>query len=493
MSVDEDNYVDLSLAQKDMLIPKHVPETPTPELPVGVQTARKTLREQITGEPALPKLSVARKINVKNLYRYIMTDPMYRNSIFNMTSTFVLGGLGFVFWIIIARLYKPEDVGVATTLISVMSLLSSFTILGLHSSLPKYLPKSTNKNALINLSFIVVALLTLVVTSVFLSGLQIFSPRLLFLRSNAFYIISFILLVVFCSWNILIDSIFIAFRSTGNILIKNIIISVLKLVLPFAFIALAAYGIFASTALAFALGVISSLIILFVRFKVRPSLTFKFLLIKEISAYSLANYIVDFIINMPSLVLPIIILNVLSEKYVAYFYKASMFQTLLLVIPLATTQSLLTEGSYNEAELKQHIKKAVLTILAILTPATMVLVFAGNILLQFFGKSYATEAFQFLQLYSISTFFTALLLIANALLNIMHKIKTLVVLNVVSSIGTLWLSYTFINYKLIGIGWGWLFAQAIVGVVAIFLIIRNYSASTQLQEASPASVQKELE
>ena len=209
-----------------------------------------------------------------------------------MASTFILGGLGFVFWIIIARLYKPENIGIATTIISLMALLSSFTILGLNSSLNRYLPKSANKNELINSSFVIVTLVSLLASVIFLLGVHIFSPQLIFLRSNPFYLISFTLFVIFCSWNILVDSIFMAFRAAGNILIKNSIISVLKLVLPFALIAFGAYGIFASAASALALGVLVSLIILIFKFKIRPSISVNVSLIKETSIYSFANYIV---------------------------------------------------------------------------------------------------------------------------------------------------------------------------------------------------------
>ena len=121
------------------------------------------------------------RMNFKNVYKHVMTDPLYKNSLFDMASTFILGGLGFVFWIIIARLYKPENVGIATTLISIMTLFSSFTIMGLSTSLNRYLPKSANKNELINFSFVIVTLVTLVASVIFLLGLQIFSPQLLFL------------------------------------------------------------------------------------------------------------------------------------------------------------------------------------------------------------------------------------------------------------------------------------------------------------------------
>ena len=412
-------------------------------------------------------------MNFKIIYKHIMTDPLYRNSLFNMASTFILGGLGFIFWIIIARLYKTESVGIATTLISIMTLLSSFTILGLNVSLNRYLPKSTQKNELINSTFVIVTIVTFLSTAVFLLGLQFFSPQLLFLRSNLFYSISFILFVIFCSWNILVESTFMAFRAAGNILIKNIIISIVKLVLPFALITLGAYGIFSSTASAFALGVLISVTILITRFKIRPSMAVNIPLVRKTSAYSFANYMADFMFNMPALILPVIILNVLSAKFVAYYYIASMIQNILLIIPTATSQALLTEGSYDEHELKQHVKKAILTIFAILLPATAIIVVAGNIFLRFFGKSYALEAFSFLQLYSISTLFTALLLVSNAIMNVRHQIKSLIVANVFAAVLTLWLSYAFISGKLVGIGWGWIVGQGIAGIASLCFIIRN--------------------
>jgi O-antigen/teichoic acid export membrane protein len=239
------------------------------------------------------------------------------------------------------------------------------------------------------------------------------------------------------------------------------------------FIGLAAYGIFVSTAAALALGVVTGLSILILKFKIRPSISINVSFIKETSIYSFANYMTGFMFNMPSLVLPVIILNVLSARYAAYYYVASMIQNILLIIPLATTQSLLTEGSYDEAGLKKHVKKALITILVTLVPATAVIVFAGNILLQFFGKSYADEAFEFLQLYSASTIFTAILMISNAIMNVKHQVKTLVALNSIASILTLWLSYAFISGRLVGVGWGFILGQAIAGLISIFFIIRN--------------------
>lgn len=501
MSINNE-YTNFPLAQTETSIDQPVSRKPQPGIPSVPPTPRKTRLERLPlsettsstivdlsllptlrleaisqGLTAISQTKAHNKISLKNIYTNIVTDPLYRNSLFNMASTFILGGLGFVFWIIIARLYKTEYVGIATTLISIMTLLSSFTVLGLNASLNRFLPKSTSKNDLINSTFVVVTIATILACAIFLLGLQTFSPQLVFLQSNFFYSVSFILFVIFCAWNVLVDCIFIAFRAAGNILIKNSIISVLKLVLPFIFVALGAYGIFASAASAFALGVLAGLVILILFFNVKPSISVNVSLLKKHAAYSFASYISNFMLNMPPLLLPVIILNVLSAQYAAYYYIASMIQSILQVIPLATAQSLITEGSYDEAELRRQVKKAFVTIATILVPAILVIVLAGNILLQFFGKNYAQEAFQFLQLYSVSTIFTAILLVCNAIMNIKHQIKSFIFLNTGSSLLTIWLSYTFISGKLVGIGWGWTLGQAITGGAALFFIVRNIYAA----------------
>jgi O-antigen/teichoic acid export membrane protein len=162
---------------------------------------------------------------------------------------------------------------------------------------------------------------------------------------------------------------------------------------------------------------------------------------------------------MPSLVLPIILLNTLSAKYAAYYYVASMIQVNLQAIPSAATQALLTEGSYNETELKKYVKKAIAIISVLLIPAIALIVLGGNVVLQFFGKNYAIEGLQLLRLFSISTLFTAVLFIANAIMNVKQRIKTLVLLNIMASALTLGLSYAFISGGLDGVGWGWTLAH----------------------------------
>jgi len=72
---------------------------------------------------------------ISKFYKHFANDSLYKNSIYLMLSTAVMAFFGFFFWIINARLFKPEQVGIATTLISVLTLISTFSILGLGNSL----------------------------------------------------------------------------------------------------------------------------------------------------------------------------------------------------------------------------------------------------------------------------------------------------------------------------------------------------------------------
>ena len=48
---------------------------------------------------------------IKKIYNHFMNDSLYRNSIYLILSTAVMGGFGFIFWIIAARLFTLEQIG----------------------------------------------------------------------------------------------------------------------------------------------------------------------------------------------------------------------------------------------------------------------------------------------------------------------------------------------------------------------------------------------
>lgn len=409
----------------------------------------------------------------KNIYTQSMGDPLYRNSLFIMASTVVSAIFGFIFWIFIARLFPVENVGIATALISVMTLIGSFSTLGFNVGLIRYLPNSKSRHDIIVSSTLLVIISTILASLIYLLGIKIFSPKLSFLQTNLFYIITFTILVLGGSLNTIIESIYMAYRAAGNILVKNILTSILKLLLPFFMVSLGAYGIFAASSLSLFISVLLSGVIFMLSNRFTLYLTFKPILIKRMASYSAGNYIAGFLSQAPLLILPVLIVNILYAKAAAYYYFDSMILNLLCIIPLATTQSLLAEGSYDMNSLRDHIIKASKIIFFLLIPSIVLTYIFGGIALHTFGKNYESEAFGLLRILSISAIFMAISLLGNAILKVRKQISQLIYLNIFGFIAIMGFSYLFIHNGLTGLGWGWLIGQAFLAGGYIFVVGKN--------------------
>jgi O-antigen/teichoic acid export membrane protein len=407
-------------------------------------------------------------------YKHIANDSLYRNSIFLMLNNLIMSLLGFFFWIVNARLYSSEQVGIGTTLISVSMLISSFSILGLDSGLIRYLPTSERKNKKINTSFTLVALISLLITVIYLIFIKTFSPKLLFVRENIIFSLLFVLFVILSSLNTIIESVFIAYRSSKYVLIKNTISSIAKLILPLALLALGAYGIFTANGISIAIGFLFSFIFLILRFSYSPRLFIDRSVVKKMTKFSLGNYTAGLLGGLHTTVLPILITNIIGAKFSAFYYMAIMVAGILYFIPSATSQALFAEGSYIDDELRIHIKKAIVITSLILIPAIIILVFFGKYILLAFGKEYSAEGFRLLQLFAVSAVFIAVKNICGAILKIKNKIKEIIFIDLLTAVSILGLSYFLMPlYALKGIEIAWISGHAVTAVIFLIITKKN--------------------
>jgi len=390
-----------------------------------------------------------------------------------MLNTGVMALFGFFFWIINARLYSTEQVGIGTTLISTMTLLSSFSILGLGDGLIRYLPVSEFKNKNINTSFTIVALTSILISAIFLIFLKTFSPKLLFIKENLTFSLLFILFISLSALNEISEYTFIAYRSSKFLLIKNTISSTAKIILPILLVTLGAYGIFMSMAIATAIAFLLSLALLILRFNYLPKPAINRNVIKQITKFSLGNYTSGFIVGLPSMLMPLLITNLIGAKFSAYYYMDMMIVSLLHIIPMATSQSLFTEGSYNETELKVHLKKAIKIISMIIIPLIIIVFLFGNYILLAFGKEYSYEGFILLKLLSISGIFISVNVVGGTILKIKYKIKLMILLSFITAFTILSLSIFLLKTNLfgvIGVGVSWIIGQGVTTLIYLFLI-----------------------
>ena len=415
------------------------------------------------------------KKKISKFYNFLIKDSLYSNSIYLMLSTVVMSFLGFFFWIINARLYSSEQVGIGTTLISVMTLISSFSLLGIGNGIIKYLSTSEKKNKKINTSFALVALMSILISVIYLLFIKSLSPKLLFVRENIIFSLLFILFVVFSSLDTISETVFIAYRSSKFVLIKTTIFSIVKLILPLFLVALGAYGIFTSLGIAITIAFLFSLVFLILRFNYLPKPTIDISIVKRMAKFSLGNYFAGFIGGLPAMVLPILITNLSGFKFSAFFYMDMMIVNFLYIIPIATSQSLFAESSYSETQLKVGLLKATKIISVIIIPAIIVIFLFGNYILLAFGKEYSYEGFVLLKFLSVSGIFISINAIGKAILNIKHRIKLMILLSIINAIVTLSLSVILIKMSLfgiVGVGIGWIVGQGTTALINLFLIKR---------------------
>ena len=407
---------------------------------------------------------------VRRLRTHFLSDSLFRNSMYLMFSTAIMAFLGFFFWIINARLFTPEQIGIGTTLISVMTLISTFSLLGLGNSLIKYLPTSQRKNDKISTAFMLVGLTSLFAAIFYLVFLGTFSPKLLFVGENLFFSLLFIFFIVFSSLSLLSESIFIAFRSAKYVLVKNSVWSLVKLILPFALVALGAYGIFMSVGIAFAISFVFCLIFLIVKFNFSFKLKISLDIVKRMTRFSLGNYAAGFLGGLPAMVLPILITNSIGAKFSAYFYMDMMIANFLYIIPLAASQSLFAEGSHSETELKTHLKKTVKLISLILIPAIIAIILFGKYILLAFGKQYSSEGVVLLQMLAISGIFLSINFIGNSIFYIKHRIKLIILVNFIGASIILSLSALLAHQSLLGVGIAWIVGQGAISAIYLFFL-----------------------
>ena len=75
--------------------------------------------------------------------------------IFLMLSSVIGAGIRFVFWVIAARFYSAEDVGLASAIVSAMRMIGMLSVLGLDLALIRFIPEKEKKSETVNSALVI--------------------------------------------------------------------------------------------------------------------------------------------------------------------------------------------------------------------------------------------------------------------------------------------------------------------------------------------------
>jgi O-antigen/teichoic acid export membrane protein len=395
-------------------------------------------------------------------FRDYLKIPLYRNSIFLTLGRFLDVGFGFLFWTLAARLYSVSDVGIATALISSLGLVIVFSRFGFDTAIIRFMP-NYDYSKVFNSCIWITTIMTAVVAVIYLIAIDIISPDIAFIKG---YAPIFVLFAIVDSIALMTGYALISLRKADLKFIQNFILGS-RLPLLFFVVMFGSIGIFYSVGIAYILASVFAIVM------IRHYITFSFQIdrefIKNTFRFSTFNFLANLFQNIPSLVMPILIVNIISPEDAALYYVAFAIGNLVLIIPDAMSASFFVEGSHG-INLRKGVVRSLAITYTILIPAILFIVFFGNILLGFFGKDYLA-AFDLLKVIVLSSLFVTVYNLFIPLQNIRLHVEGLVILNFIRFILLLGLSYIFlIWFGVIGAGYAWALTHVIMTAgIAVFV------------------------
>lgn len=397
--------------------------------------------------------------------------PLYKNFIFIYLDTLMGVVFGLFFWMLAARLYPVQNIGITSVLLSSAGIIASLSNFGFQSGIIRFLPSSSRREEVFNSTWIVSLMGATLICFLFIAGIDTISPALQFLTDPGAALV-FWLFLIFQISNTYVANGLLALRKAEYSFSQNLILGVrLLLLVPLAFASM--LGILGSILFAYMASFCAgSFLLSKMKIKLRPLLRLD--AISEIFRYSFSNYISDFLLLIKTSIIPLIVINTLGAESAGYFFIAFSFSSLLYAIPSSIFTSMLVEGSHGEP-LKQTLIKALKFVIIILVPCGIILYFIGPTLLTLFGKGYAENSYDILKLLILSTIFVSTNEMFSTIKKIKKDINPLIAINMLLLITVSSLSYVFTKqFGLIGAGMGWIVGQGIVDIIVIVLIIRGY-------------------
>ena len=396
-----------------------------------------------------------------------LRDPLLKNSIFIMLTSISGAGFGFIFWMLAAKLYTPQDVGIATALISSMALLVLLSRFGLDFSIIRFFP-GADKSRIFSTSALITTSFAILFGVIFIAGVDIISPELGSLLKSPQNAALFLIFLAASSVTALTAISFIAIRKAAFQFLQSIIVGS-RILFLIPLIALGAIGIFGAVGISFVLALAAALVLL-VRSGVRPRLVIDRGFLNEAFRFSAGNYLAGLFVAAPNMILPIMVLNVLGAEQAAYYYIAYAIASLLFMIPGAISMSLFVEGSHGEA-LKRTVVKSLVVIFSLLVPAAVVLYVCGGWVLGMVGAEYAAGGAGVLRVMVAASLFVGVNSVYFAIKRVQKDVRGIVVLSGVVFVLLVGLGYVFmLMFGVVGVGYAWLAGNG-VGCVCVGVMV----------------------
>ncbi len=411
-----------------------------------------------------------------------------------IATTVVTSALGAAYWLLAARFFTQEVVGLAGASVSAMSLLGIAGTLGLGTLLIGELPRQRdNAAALLVTALLVAGGGASVAASAFALIIPLFSDNLRPLGTTVGSVALFAFGAGLAGLTLVLDQGLMGLLRGGVQLGRNVVFAVVKLG---ALLVIGFWMYWDNWAAIYATWVFGNAIsLLFVAGSMfrsgmcwqRP----RWGILRRFRGTALLHHGLNLALWVPGFAMPIMATALLSPTANAYFYIASMVAGFVFAPPLALTTALYAVGARTPAALAQRLRLTLVLALVAGLAANLLLVSIGPVVLGFFGRDYAEQSVGMLRIIALIVFPIIIKDHYVAIHRISGRLSRAAALIAIGSMGELaGATFGTIVGGLPGLALGWLIAsclQAAVMCPVVYTAIRG-GASLRAEPLGDAQV-----
>ncbi len=416
----------------------------------------------------IKSLATARTFSLDRLRAHVRT-PLYRNGYALLVNSVATSGLGLIYWILAARLYSAEVVGLNSAVLSAMQFLYGIAVLSLSNLLIRYIPLAGERTLkLIGYVYAVSVAITLVVGVGFVLGVRWWFPAFGFLvdspASATIFVVALIMVCVFS----LQDSVLIGLRQAIWVPVENTLFGVAKIGLLVLLVGVSQrYGILQSWIVPAVLSLAPVNLLIFrwlvPRHVAASQARSERLNLAQMAKYGGGNYIGQLFILAGTTFLPVLVTSQLGPKATAYFAQPWLLTTSLQLVALNLTTSLTVEATLDPSRLRTYCRRVMAQIGSLLVPMVGVVWIGAPLILRVFGHSYEAEGTALLRWLALAALPHGVIALALSLARAQNRVATIVLAQGAQCVLTLSLSFVLMPfYGITGVGMAYLISVSIV-------------------------------
>lgn len=320
---------------------------------------------------------------------------MLPNSLALIAAKVATLALGFLFWLVAARFFAPDVVGLAAGVVAAVLLCTQLALLGVGSAVITLLPQDRKRpGRLIDNAVTLTALTGLAVGALFVVLAAGIFPELGSVGRSPGYAALFAVMSALGTVGIVLDQTSTTLRRGDHALARGVLNGVLSLAaLGLVVLALEHAGslvIFAcwvaGAAAACLLGAVQ-LAAAMPRYRYRLRLARP--VTRRLVAVGLPNHALTLADRAPGLVLPVLVTEMLSPAANAYWYALWMMAWVVFIVPIQVGMTLFAEIADRPVATERLLRHAVRSSLALGLGAGLVLIALADVALSLLGSEYS--------------------------------------------------------------------------------------------------------